>query len=77
MHPYVIDQMMNERHQELIRLAQVEGRVRAARDARNSTWRRTVGRALVAGAVAVGVPRSDRRAAQRQVRTTLGFESPC
>jgi len=77
MHPYVIDQLMEERQQELIRLAQVEGRARVARDARNSAWRRAVGRALVAGAVVVGVPRTDRRAAKRQVRTTLGFESPC
>ncbi|HVF13419.1 MAG TPA: hypothetical protein VM942_02400 [Acidimicrobiales bacterium] len=77
MHPYVIDRMMEDRHQELIRMAQLESRARAARPARYSPWRRTVGRALVAGAVAAGVPRSDRRAARRQVTTTLGFESPC
>ena len=61
-----------------MRLARVDADARAVRrEARDSAWRRTVGRALVAGAVAVGVPRSQRRAAQRQVTTTLGFESRC
>jgi len=78
MHPYALDRMAEERQQELRRLALVEAAGRAARrQGRHSTWRRAVGRALVAGAVAVGVPRSQRRAAQHDITTTLGFESHC
>jgi hypothetical protein len=77
MHPYVIEQMVEERQQELRRLAHVGAGARAVGHARHEAWRRAAGRALVAVAVAVGVPRSERRAAQRQVTTTLGFESRC
>ena len=77
MHPYVIEQMVEERQRELSMLARADAGARAARrQARDSTWRRAVGRALVAGAVAIGVPRSQRQAAQRQVTTTLGLD-PC
>ncbi len=78
MHPYVVEQLVEERQQALRHLARADGGARAARrQARDSAWRRAVGRALVAGAVAVGVPRSQRRAAQCQVATTLGFETRC
>ena len=78
MHPYVIEQLVEERQRDLRQLARVDARARAARrEARDSVWRRAVGRALVAGAVAVGVPRSQRRATQRQVTTTLGLEPRC
>jgi hypothetical protein len=78
MHPYVIERMVEERQEELRRLALVGAGARSARrHARDSAWRRAVGRALLNGAVAVGVPRAQRRAAQRQVTTTLGFEPRC
>jgi hypothetical protein len=78
MHPYVIERMVEERQQELRMLARADSGARTARrQARDSAWRRTLGRALVNGAVAVRVPPSQRRAAQRQVTTVLGLESRC
>jgi hypothetical protein len=77
MHPYVIERLVEERQEELRRLARVEVGARAAGQARHAEWRRSVGRALVAVAVAVGVPRSERRAAHCRVTTTLGFEPHC
>ena len=78
MHPYVIEQLVEERQQQLRLLARADAGARAARrEARDSAWRRAVGRALVAGAVTVGVPRSQRRAALCQVSTTLGLEPRC
>lgn len=78
MHPYVIDRMVEERQETLRHLARANACAKAVRrQTRQAPWRQTVGRALVAGAVAVGVPRSQRRAARCQVTTTLGFESRC
>ncbi|HEX7276423.1 MAG TPA: hypothetical protein VF244_03545 [Acidimicrobiales bacterium] len=78
MHPYTIDRMVEERQETLRQLARADARARAARGQdRDSAWRRAVGRALVTGAVAVGVPRSQRRAAKHQVTTTLGFAPRC
>ncbi|MEA2900660.1 MAG: hypothetical protein QOH36_547 [Actinomycetota bacterium] len=78
MHPYVIEQMVEERQRELRLLAHADAGARALRSqARDSAWRRAVGRALVAGAVAVKVPRPQRRAAHCQVTATLGLESRC
>jgi hypothetical protein len=78
MHPYVIERLMEQRHHELTQLARADALARSARrQARDSAWRRTVARALVAGAVAVGVPPSQRRDAQRRVTTTLGFGARC
>jgi|GEM_PF-4965586 len=78
MHPYVIEQLVEERQRELRLLAQADAGARAARrQARDATWRRAVGRVLVAGAVAVGVPRSQKRTAKGQVTTLLGFEPRC
>jgi len=77
MHPYAVDRMVEERQQELMWLARVDADARAIRrQAKDSAWRRLVGRALVAGAVAVGVPRPQRRAARCQVTTTLGLTTP-
>ena len=78
MHPYVIEQLVEERQQALRMLARADAGARAARrQARQPSWRRALGRALVAGAVAVGVPRPQRQAAHRQVTTTLGLEPRC
>jgi hypothetical protein len=78
MHPYVIERLAAERHRELVQLARVDAVARTARrQARDSAWRRVVGRALVAGAVAVRVPRPQRRTAQRQVTTALGLDPRC
>jgi len=77
MHPYAIDRMVRERQEELLRLSRADRTARAARLPGLPAWRRAAGRALVAVAVAVGVPRSGRPAAQRQARTALGFEPPC
>ena len=76
MHPYVIERLAEERHRELHQLARADAVARAARgQARDSAWRRAVGRALVTAAVAVRVPRSQRRAAHCQVTATLGLET--
>ena len=76
--PTTLDRMAEERQHEMRRLARADADVRTARrQAGRSPWRRAVGRSLVAGAVAIGVPRSQRRAAQIQVTTTLGFEHHC
>ena len=78
MHPYVIEQMVEEQQRELQLLAGANNRARGLRrQARDSAWRRAVGRALVAGAVAVRVPPSQRRAAHCRITATLGLESRC
>lgn len=74
MHPFAIDEMIQERRQELARLARVappttEYGVRP--------WRRRAGRALVALAAVVAVPRPSRRTARCQATTALGFDPPC
>ena len=78
MHPYLVEQMVQERRQELLRLSEADRRVRAARQVRTPlrTWRRGAGRALVGLAVAVGVPRARRANARRQVASVLGLERP-
>ena len=74
MHPYVIDQMIQERRQELARLA----RGAPPATARGvHPWRKRAGRALVAIAAAVAVPRPKRRTARCRATTALGFDPPC
>lgn len=71
MHPYAIDRMVDERRQELYRLSRLDS-------ARPGTWRTTAGRALVAMAVHLGVPRGQRRTARDRAVAVLGFDcSPC
>ena len=77
MHPYTLDGMVKDRQQELARLACAGRNARLARTQRLPAWRRAAARALAAVTVAVGVPRSYRRVAQRRVTTALGFEPPC
>jgi hypothetical protein len=77
MHPYAVDRMVQERRQEVVRLRGGPRRVDAVRPDRQRAWRRAAARALVAAAIAVGVPRSRRPAAQHLVTTAFGFEPPC
>ena len=76
MHPYAIESMVQERRSELARLSQAGSGVRAARRARVPAWRRGSAKAIAVLAVAVGVPRSRRGAARRQVTAVLGCEPP-
>ena len=55
MHPYVIDQMVEERRQELHRLSRLDR-------ARPRAWRMSASRALVALAVHLGGPPPERPA---------------
>jgi hypothetical protein len=71
MHPYAIDQMVQERRQELLRLRGTDRGVGSPREERPPARRR----ALVAVAVAVGAPWSRRRAARRVVTAPLGVEA--
>ncbi len=78
MHPYVIEQLVAARQQELRLLAGADRAARAARHHRGRpAWRRAVVRALVAAAVAVGVPPAQRRAARCEVTSRLGLEPGC
>ena len=79
MHPYVVDRMVRERQEELARQAHADRSVRAAcRTAAGvPAWRRGAGRALMALAVAVAVPRSRRRTTRRAVVSALGPAPPC
>lgn len=72
-HPYAIDQMIQERREELARLAQVAPPTASG----VHPWRRRAGRALVALAVALAVPHPKRRAARCQATTFLGLDPPC
>ena len=74
MHPYAIDQMVEERRQELHRLARLDA---GARRLSVGAWRRRVGRALAALAVAVGVPEPHRLATRRRVDAALDLNPNC
>jgi hypothetical protein len=70
MHPYVIDRMVEERRQELHRLSRLD-------HAGPGAWRASASRALVAVAVRLGVPASQRPTARDRVVAALGFDPPC
>lgn len=70
MHPYVIDQMVEERRQELHRLSWAD-------HGRPSAWRTNASRALVAVAVRLGVPRPQRTTTRDRVVAALGLEQTC
>lgn len=70
MHPYAIDRMVEERGQELYRLSRLD-------HASPGRWRARAGRALVAMAVSLGVPRPQRANARDRVVAALGFDPQC
>jgi hypothetical protein len=74
MHPYAIDLMVDERRQELHRLAGLDA---AARQLSVPGWRRRAGRSLAALAVAVGVPPAHRPATRGRIDAALCLEPPC
>ncbi len=77
-HPYVVDRLVQERREELVRLSQADRRAREMRTSRAPvrSWRRRAGRAIVALGVAVAVPPAHRGNALRQAATVLGLERP-
>lgn len=75
MHPYVVDRLIRDHQQDLARLrADGPHGNRVGGDAVPvGQWRRRLGRALLAGAVTVGVPRGARRPARQSVTALLGL----
>ena len=67
MHPYAVEEMVQERLQELHRLSRAE----RASAGDIAGWRRRAGRALASLAVAVAVPRSDRATTRSRVGAAL------
>ncbi len=74
MHPYVMEEMVQERHNELLRQRRADAQ---ATRYGVPPWRRRAGLALASLAVTLGVPRSDRPATRRQVGDALCFDPPC
>lgn len=74
MHPYVIEEMVRERRNELQRLATHD---RRGEEHPVRPWRGLAGRALASLAVVVGVPRVHRRPVRQHVTAALRLEHPC
>jgi hypothetical protein len=74
MHPYAIDHMVQERIQELHRLARLDA---GTRHLTLPPWRRRVGRRLAALGVAVGVPAVHRPTALGRIDAALSCDSAC
>jgi hypothetical protein len=77
MHPYVVEQLVEDRRRELGRLrhpgpgdgsGRLPGRPEAV-----GAWRRRASRALLGVVVALGVPRGGRAPARQSVATLLGL----
>ena len=73
MHPYAIDEMVEERRAELQRQRHAD---RGGVVTGIPGWRRRAGRALASLAVAVAVPRSDRENTRGRVGAALSID-PC
>ena len=74
MHLYAVEQMVQERREELHRLSHAD---QAARREAVPGWRRRAGRALASLAVAVAVPRSHRASTRSRVGAALTLEPCC
>ena len=74
MNLYSIDEMVQERVQELHRLSRLDA---GARESTVPAWRRRVGRGLAALAVAVGVPPRQRPASRGRINAALCLDPPC
>jgi hypothetical protein len=79
MDAFVVSQMAEEHHRDLVDLAQAEHAARIARRSRTGVrpWRQRVGEALVAAGVGVGMPRQRRSGALRQARAILADDICC
>ena len=73
MHPYAVEEMVQERLEELHRLSHTE---RAGPREDVAGWRRRAGGALASLAVALAVPRSDRATTRGRVGAALSID-PC
>ncbi len=73
MHPYAVEEMVQERLEEMHRLSHTD---QAGRPEALPGWRRRAGGALASLAVAVAVPRSDRETTRSRVGAALTID-PC
>jgi hypothetical protein len=69
MHPYVMEQLVQARRQEIGRLRRNDRRGCQAEGV--GEWRRSAGRALLSLAVTIGVPRTQRDPARRSAAALL------
>ena len=73
MNLYSIDEMVQERVEELHRLSRLDA---GARQSAVPAWRRRMGRSLAALAVAVGVPARQRPVTRSRIDAALCFDCP-
>ena len=73
MNLYSIDEMVQERVEELHRLSRLDA---GARQSTVPAWRRRVSRRLAALAVAVGVPARERPVTRGRIDAALCFDCP-
>jgi hypothetical protein len=73
MNLYSIEEMVQERTEELHRLSRLDA---GARQSTVSAWRRRVGRSLAVLAVAVGVPARQRPVTRGRIDAALCFDCP-
>jgi hypothetical protein len=79
MDPFLVTQMAEEHHRELIALAQAEHAAHRSRRAgeRVRPWRQGFGQFLVTLGVGVGLPRQRRTGALREARALLADDCCC
>ncbi|MCA1846447.1 MAG: hypothetical protein LC792_25280, partial [Actinobacteria bacterium] len=79
MDPFLVTQLAEQHHRDLVGLAQAEHAVRRARQGGDFVrpWRHSFGQFLVTLGVGVGLPRQRRSGALRQARALLADECIC
>ncbi|MDQ4097912.1 MAG: hypothetical protein M3144_08610 [Actinomycetota bacterium] len=79
MDAFLVSQLAEEHHRDLVGLARAEHAARLTRRARGEVrpWRQRVGEVLVAMGVGVGMPRRRRAGALRQARAILADDLCC
>ena len=79
MDPFLVTQLAEQHHRDLVGLAQAEHAARRARQGtdRVRPWRQSFGQFLVSVGVGVGLPRQRRSGALRQARAILADDCIC